>query len=166
MQVQTIILILVSALGGIYDLKFRKIPNWLSLGTILVFLIFNLFNLKVNEILNCIFGFIVGMGLLFIPYLMGGMGAGDVKLLGAIGSIVGFKGVILVFLYSSISGMLMGLAWLILTPGHLKFLITTGQMLPVTDKKQKVPYGIAIFLGTILYITFGKSSFFNIYLWQ
>ena len=157
-MIQTIILLLISILGGIYDWKSRRIPNWLTFGTFCLALLVNIFNLKMNGVLNCIFGFIVGILLLIIPYLMGGMGAGDVKLLGAIGSLVGYKNIILIFFYSAICGSLMGLIWIIFTPGHLKFLITTGQLLPIVDKKQKLPYGIAISMGTILYIILGTKD--------
>ena len=164
--IQTIILLIVSITGGIYDWKARRIPNWLTFGTFLLALIINISHLRLHDFLNCILGFLAGILLLIIPYLMGGMGAGDVKLLGAIGSLVGFKNVVLIFIYSAICGLFLGLIWLIFTPGHLKFLITTGQILPQVDKKQKVPYGIAILLGTILYIVFGRNNLFKLPLWQ
>lgn len=164
--IQTITLLTVSMIGGIYDWKVRKIPNWLTFGTFLLALIINISHLRLHDFLNCIFGFLAGISLLIIPYLMGGMGAGDVKLLGAIGSLVGFKNVVLIFAYSAICGLFLGLIWLFFTPGHLKFLITTGQILPQVDKKQKVPYGIAILLGTILYIAFGANNLFELQLWQ
>lgn len=166
MNFQTIILLLIAITGGIYDLKLRKIPNWLTFGTFFAVLVVNIAKLNPNQILNCVLGFLSGIGILLIPYLMGGMGAGDVKLLGAIGSIVGFKSVILIFVYSAICGSFLGLIWIFSNPGHLKFLITTGQMLPPTDKKQKVPYGIAITLGTILYIIYGQNNLFKIPIWQ
>lgn len=166
MAPQNIIILLISIIGGIYDWKSRRIPNWLTLGTFILVLVFNIISLQLTGILNCLVGFFGGIGLLFIPYILGGMGAGDVKLLGAIGAIVGLKSVVLIFLYSAVSGLFLGLLWIMFTPGHLKFLITTGQILPQVDKKQKVPYGIAIMLGTFLYIIFGENDFFKIPSWQ
>lgn len=163
---QGTIALLIATIGGIYDWRLRRIPNWLTLGSFFLVLLFNIFHLRSEAIINCLLGFLVGILLLFIPYVVGGMGAGDVKLLGAIGSLIGFKDVILVFFYSTTCGLILGLIWLAITPGRLKFLITTGQVLPTVDKKQKVPYGIAICLGTILYIALGKSSFLNLNLWQ
>ena len=156
-SIQTIILLAVSTLGGIYDLKSRRIPNWLTFGTFLLALIINISHLRLHDFLNCVLGFLIGILLLLIPYIMGGMGAGDVKLLGAIGSLVGFKDIVLIFFYSAVCGLFLGLIWIVLRPSHLKFLITTGQILPTVDKKEKVPYGIAILLGTILYISFGNT---------
>lgn len=157
---KAILILLISTVGSFFDWKFRKIPNWLTLGTFLVALLFHLIRLKFGLALHCFLGFIVGILLLIIPYATGGMGAGDVKLLGAIGSIVGVKDIICIFFYSGICGLVLGIIWIIATPGHLKFLITTGKILPPIDKKQKVPYGIAIMLGTILYIILGYKNFF------
>lgn len=163
--IHTTVALLISTIGGIYDLKSRRIPNWLTFGTFGIALIISIFQFKLSAVFNCVLGFFVGILLLIIPYLMGGMGAGDVKLLGAIGALVGWKSVILIFLYSAVSGLVLGLAWIMFTPGHLKFLITTGQILPQVDKKDKVPYGIAIMLGTFLYIIFGENDFFKIPVW-
>ena len=161
------LLLLISILGGLYDLRSRRIPNWLTLGTFLLVLLFNAFYLRAtSETINCLLGFLTGIALLSIPYLTGGMGAGDVKLLGTIGSLVGYKSIILIFVYSAICGLLFAIIWLAFTPKHFRFLITTGQILPTVDKKQKLPYGIAISTGTFLYIMFGINNFFNIPIWQ
>ena len=156
MTIQDTLVILISAIGGIYDLKSRRIPNWLTFGTFIAALAFNIFHFNLSSILNCLLGFLVGILLLIIPYIFGGMGAGDVKLLGAIGSVVGFKNIISIFIYSAICGLFLGLIWIVARPEHLKFLITTGQIFQAIDKKEKVPYGIAILLGTIIYVIFGN----------
>lgn len=161
-MISTFFLILVSLVGAIYDWKKRRIPNWLTFGTFFLMLVINIFHLRLEIVLNCVFGFVLGIALLFIPYLLGLMGAGDVKLLGALGAIVGFKNIVLIFLYTTILGLFLGLFWIIFKPGHLKFLITTGQVLPTVDKQQKFPYGIAIFLGTILYIILGLVTSVNL----
>ena len=167
MTVQNILLLLISLVGSVYDLRFRKIPNWLTFGSFVFALIFSFFKLGLGGVTNCVLGFLVGILLLLIPYLLGGMGAGDVKLLGAIGAFAGFKSVILIFFYSAICGLFLGIIWILFTPGHLKFLIKTGQVLPTVDKKQKIPYGIAIFMGTFTYIMFGTNRIFtNLPLWQ
>ena len=157
MSINEILVLIVSIAGGIYDLKSRRIPNWLTLGTFIIILLYNLIFLKFSGALNCTLGFLVGILILIIPYAMGGMGAGDVKLLGTIGSVVGFKDVISIFFYSAVCGLFLGLIWILCRPKHLKFLITTGHFLPPVEKKEKVPYGVAILLGTILYIMLGNQ---------
>ena len=160
MQAQKIFLVLLIAfIGALYDWKARRIPNWLTFGTLFLALVLNFLDFKLHGLLNSLIGFFTGIALLFIPYALGGMGAGDVKLLGAIGSVVGFKNIISVFIYSAICGLFLGLIWILCKPGHLKFLITTGQAFPTVDKKEKVPYGVAILLGTILYVIFGNNTF-------
>ena len=156
---QSIIILLISIVGSVFDCKYRKIPNWLNFGTVVLVLIYHIVHLNLNGVIHCFLGFIVGISVLFIPYLMGGMGAGDVKLLGAIGSVVGFKKVLWIFFYSGISGLFLGIIWILFSPGHLKFLITTGKILPPVDKKQKLPYGVAILSGVIVYIIIGTDKF-------
>lgn len=166
MTIQTISLVLVTLIGAFYDWKYRRIPNWLTFGTFFLVLIINTFQLNLIGLKNCTLGFFAGIFLLIIFYLLGGMGAGDVKLLGAVGSIIGYKDVLLIFIYSGLGGVLLVFLWILFKPGHLKFLITTGQILPAVDKKEKLPYGIAIMLGTIIYIGFGSGHLFSFHLWQ
>ncbi len=54
-------------------------------------------------------GLFLGVAFLLPVYLIGGMGAGDVKLMGAVGSILGPQGVFIAFLYSAIAGGLYAL---------------------------------------------------------
>ena len=166
MSLETIFLLSIATIGAIYDWKARRIPNWLTLGSLVIIFLLNIFHSGIWGFVNSLLGLLAGLALLFIPYIIGGMGAGDVKLLGTLGAIVGYKRIILIFFYTAISGLVLGIIWLIFNPGRLKFLITTGQILPTVDKNQKIPYGIAILMGTILYIMFGASSLFNLIIWQ
>ncbi|OGI14662.1 MAG: hypothetical protein A3I68_03470 [Candidatus Melainabacteria bacterium RIFCSPLOWO2_02_FULL_35_15] len=163
---ETILLLLIAAIGAIYDWRTRKIPNWLTVYSLPVIFLLNIVHAGLWGFVNSLLGLLAGLALLFIPYIIGGMGAGDVKLLGSLGAIVGYKGAILIFFYTALCGLVLGIIWLIFNPGRLKFLITTGQILPTVDKNQKIPYGIAILMGTILYITFGANNLFNIIIWQ
>ena len=166
MPFEMILLLLIATTGAIYDLKLRKIPNWLTFGGLAIVTLLNVFSLGWYGFTNSLLGFTAGILLLLIPYIAGGMGAGDVKLLGTLGAITGYKGITLIFFYTAISGLIIAIIWLFFNPNRLKFLITTGQILPVVDKKQKIPYGIAILMGTILYITFGTNNLFNLIIWQ
>ena len=166
MSLEIILLLLIAFIGAIYDLRFRRIPNWLTLGSLAIIFLLNIFYLGVYGFVNSSLGLLAGIALLFIPYITGGMGAGDVKLLGTLGALVGYKGIILIFFYTALCGLVFAIIWLAFNPGRIQFLITTGQILPTVDKRQKIPYGIAILLGTILYIMFGTNNLFNIVIWQ
>lgn len=54
-------------------------------------------------------GLLLGTGLLLPVYWIGGMGAGDAKLMGAVGSALGMQGVFTVFLFTALIGGLYAL---------------------------------------------------------
>ena len=58
-------------------------------------------------------GLLLGMGLLMIPFLLGGMGAGDVKLMATIGALKGASFIFQVFLISAIAGGILSLLYLL-----------------------------------------------------
>lgn len=87
-----------------FDGRFRKIPNKLSISLALFGLFYNMITNGLLGFMTCMTGFLVGLSLLFIPFILNGVGAGDVKLLAAIGSIQGVKFVVNTFLYGAIIG--------------------------------------------------------------
>lgn len=79
---------------SIFDIRERRIPNLLVFPAALI-------GLTLNSILHGwvglgsgLKGLVVGFALLFIPYLVGGMKAGDVKFLAAIGTFTGATDVV------------------------------------------------------------------------
>ena len=77
----------------VIDLRTAKIPNWLTLPGILVGLATQAFSGGWIGFVSGLQGLGLGLGLFAILYWLGGMGAGDVKLMGAIGSAIGSSGI-------------------------------------------------------------------------
>jgi len=72
------------------DIEERRIPNKTTLPVILWgFASAGIFS-GFNGILFSLGGFLVGLAVFLIPFSMGGMGAGDVKLMAAVGSLMGW----------------------------------------------------------------------------
>ena len=94
--------VLVSA--AIFDIRVQKIPNLLTYPTMAVGLIYHSFTNGVEGFFFGAGGIGVGIGLFLIPYLIGVMGAGDAKLMGAVGAALGAKGVFYAVLLSAIVG--------------------------------------------------------------
>ncbi|MHB1651924.1 MAG: A24 family peptidase [Desulfitobacteriaceae bacterium] len=109
-----------------------------------------------------LWGTTIGFGLLLLPYLLGGMGAGDVKLLAVIGAFGGARFVLTGFLYGAIIGGIFSAAllarrhvlvatfkrYLLLLP-FLSNLSILGEDMRAA-RQEKFPYGIALCLGTFL----------------
>jgi len=63
----------------------------------------------VTGLWTALFGLLVGFMLLLVPYLLGGMGAGDVKALAALGALLGAETILQVALYMALFGGLMSI---------------------------------------------------------
>lgn len=93
-----------------FDVRFRKIPNWLTGFTMLSGLVFHTFRSGLPGFQQSAAGLFLGLLLLSIPFVMNGMGAGDLKLLAAVGSCTGPAALVHVFLAAAIAGGLLSLA--------------------------------------------------------
>lgn len=92
------------------DIKTRRIPNYLTLGTLLAGLGFQVGSQGWSGLASGLLGMVLGFALLIVLYLMGGMGAGDVKALAALGAWLGPAKTFELFLYMAIIGGLLSLA--------------------------------------------------------
>ncbi|MBE0576194.1 MAG: prepilin peptidase [Desulfuromonadales bacterium] len=81
-----------------------KIPNLLNACLLLAGIALSTLTLGLHGFLMSLAGLALGIGLLILPYLMGGMGAGDVKALGALGALIGPYDLLQVFVYTGLYG--------------------------------------------------------------
>jgi len=110
MELFQIVAIGIAVVATAWDLKTRRIPNFLTFGAALTAVAVHAF---VGGWVGggwAIAGWLVGAAF-FLPFFaLGGMGAGDVKLLAALGAWLGPGPVVWVALFSLIAGGVMGLA--------------------------------------------------------
>lgn len=93
-----------------WDLRTKKLPNWLTVPAFAAGLLFHGivgalaggFGGMGSELLFALGGFATGFGILLVLWLIGGGGAGDVKMMGALGAWLGAKWILWVFLVSTV----------------------------------------------------------------
>lgn len=158
-----IFLAFVLFLAAVFDLRQRRIPNAVTLTAMVTGLIYWSYLNGLDGFLHCVGGLFLGSGFLIFFYLMGGMGAGDVKLMGAVGSLLGPQGVFHAFLYSAIVGGVYALFVLARSKAlkqaagryrqMARCYLGTGQFIYIPPDGGTLPplcYGLAISLGTVL----------------
>ena len=91
-----------------YDWRFRRLPNWLTLGGAAAILAWQFGWGGVPYLLNSLLGGAIAGGVLLIPFLIRAAGAGDVKYLFAGGLLVGFPAVLPMLFISSLTGLVLG----------------------------------------------------------
>jgi prepilin peptidase CpaA len=156
-------------IASIQDVISLRIPNWVTLPGLAVGLSYFSLTRGYEGFLFSLIGALTGLGLLIIPYIIGGTGAGDVKLMGAVGSFLGAQGVFIVFVLSYILGGVYAL-FLLASKGLLfstfkrygKILwcfISTRKLIyippTIAEKALRVRFGVVIALGTGLYLVWG-----------
>ncbi|MGE4133250.1 MAG: A24 family peptidase [Bdellovibrionales bacterium] len=129
------------------DLDHMLLPDVFTLSGIVLGLLGGWLNPE-REFLPALYGTLMGGGFLWaIAYLYfvfrkeEGMGGGDIKLLGWIGAILGWKAIPFVIMVSSIVGSVVGLA--------LAFRAQTGL-------KSVIPFGPYLALAAVLYLFGGE----------
>ncbi len=165
-----ILLILVTVAAG-FDLKSRRIPNWLVLVGLVASLIlqitFNSFN-SFQSFKDWGYGLLVGFGLFLPLYMLRAMGAGDVKLMAMVGAFLGpasalgavlttlIAGGILAIVVALFSGVLLQTIANIrtaLTLGMYKTLTGGGiQLETMPASAGNLPYAVAIAIGTLIHV--------------
>lgn len=175
-----IIALIITTITDVYQ---RRIPNLITYSTIFLsfmtyFYVGGFEGLRFSAS-GLVFGFLV----FFLPYLMGGMGAGDVKLMSAVGSVLGYKMTIVSALIIAICGGILAIGFSIYRRNFKHHLLklflsilylgmhndsTLLKIDNIHQHKEKIPYGVAIASGVFLLFSYliiheKNLPFFQIY---
>jgi prepilin peptidase CpaA len=156
-----------------HDVRYRRVPNTVVLGGTLAGLALAGMPGGVGA-LNALGGMAAGFAVLLPLYLMRVTGAGDVKLMAAVGALAGWPAIVGIALASFIAGGVLSLALALrlrVLPGVLRNLRTAavvtvtelasgrlpdGSGFPVTSAR--MPYAIAIAAGAAAYCLLAASG--------
>jgi prepilin peptidase CpaA len=151
------------------DVRSRRIPNLLTLPGLVAGLLWWAAEAGWAGLWTGVLGALTGAGLLFLPFALGGLGAGDVKLLALVGAFGGPSLAVQAFLAAALFGGV-GSAVLLWRAGRLAATLRTilwdclalvapaFPFLPLPtrpvgeerrDALATLPYGVAIALGTV-----------------
>ena len=146
-----------------YDVRYRRIPNTFVLATLATGLAVNAFDNGLSGAVASLGGCVLAFMLMFMLHVFGAMGAGDVKLFAAIGSVVGSSLVLPTFFVVVLTGGVLAVvtalrARAVLETAHRVLQIFIG-FLPgwqvprfaiPADRRQTIPYGVAITFGSLI----------------
>lgn len=162
--VVTVILIVAAVIDG-FELK---VPNKITFPLIITGWVYSTYAFGWAGLGWSLCGTICGLGLLFPAYAIGGMGAGDVKLLAGVGAWVHFTHTLYAFCVSAVVGAVLAIAMVLISRKWTKhvnqFVSIFNEIVTVRDPSRLseiaagrkssmmlLPYGIPIAIGTIVY---------------
>jgi prepilin peptidase CpaA len=164
------VVLCASLAGAVSDIGTRRVPNWLTGPVLLGGLLYATWVGGAAGLADAASACV----LLGLPYVLlfvfAGGGAGDAKLMGALGAWLGVRNAAVVLVAVAFAGILLSVGsalakrrltsvlvnlWRILHAAAL-FVFLRGRieqsrdLLPATEDMQKVPYAVAIFLGVCM----------------
>lgn len=163
--------LLVLAAGT--DLRSRRIPNWLTLALVVSGIAQSFTPLAVATPGQSLIGLLVGFALPLMLYALGGLGAGDVKLLAGVGTWVGawplimivaaaaVLGLVIVLVQCAYHGRLIALlqnTWalvmsmLLVNRLGVTHVIETGKSRRTLDRQ--LPYAVPVLMATVAVLAF------------
>ncbi len=162
------------------DLKEQRIPNRLVFPVMFLALLWHGLQDGFEGLAFFALGWLAGVLVFIFPFIIGAMGAGDVKLMAALGALMGWRFILVTAVYASIAGLFIALYIIIrkknwLTkpisylPHNLSVLLAKILLMKAQDnraetnldnasvntKKEKtmIPYGLSIAIGVFIVLT-------------
>ncbi len=168
---RAVLAILVIA-AGIYDFRFRRIPNWLNMSGLAFGFGLNVYLGGLGGLRAATLGMVLAVAVYLPLYLVRGMGAGDVKLMAAVGAIAGPQHWFVIFVATALSGGLIGLSVVVLKRRLGETVLNLGALIgelahfrspAATETKLDVrsnhglrlPHGVAIAAGSLVFVLWG-----------
>jgi prepilin peptidase CpaA len=148
-----IILLILLVISLYTDIKDRKIYNKHTFSVLFIAIITSLMFEGFAGFKNSIYGAGIGFMIMLIPYMLGGMGAGDVKLFMAIGSLKGVDFIIQSSIITFIVGGVIAALVITINKNWKETLINIKSLFifkETLNNSYTYPYGIAICIGTVI----------------
>ena len=164
-------LLLALVLGAaVYDVLYRRIPNWLNVLGALAGIALNTFLYQgLPGLVFSLKGLFLAFAIYAALYALHAMGAGDVKLMAAVGAIVGWENWFGIFLVTAVIGGIMSLILIASRRRFKKTLFNVGfilsemksgrpaylsnEELDVKSKKALgLPHGAVIAVGSLFFL--------------
>lgn len=157
----------VALVACVTDLRSRRIPNVLTFGAATAGLLFHVFAPMGEGPATALLGWLLGVAIFFVPFALGGLGGGDVKLLGALGAWLGPSAIFWAALYTGVAGGVMAIitalasgyfrkalsnVYLLLAHWRVAGIRALPQLTLDTAEGPKLAYAIPIFTGTMVAI--------------
>jgi prepilin peptidase CpaA len=154
----------VAVVAGILDLRFRRIPNWLTVSGFAAGIVVNTVLFRWPGLKAALLGAALGLGLLLPFVLIRSLGAGDFKLAGALGACVGLRPLLAILFVTVLVAGVMALA-VVIYKGRLAQTLRNivhilaalfSLHLPASEvsldnpKSTKIPYGVAMSAAVLL----------------
>ncbi len=166
-----IFLSVVLIIAAFIDMRTYKIPNLLTYPAMLMAVVYHTVTNGVSGLIFSSLGLIVGIGLFSIPFFIGIMGAGDAKLMGTVGAVLGLRGVLNASLFTAVAGGVFALILLLSYYRDFRFITRAVENIQASltakclirvppvenERKPRLYYGVAIASGT-LYTMWWKVS--------
>jgi prepilin peptidase CpaA len=147
------------------DLHQRRIPNLLTFGGALAAFAFHLTTGGLSGLGQSMLGWALGAAVFFLPFALGGLGGGDIKLLAALGAWLGPMPVLWLSMYTGVAGAVMAVAvslrhgylrqafrniHLLLTHWRISGLGPVEEITLAGSRGLKLAYALPILVGTAL----------------
>jgi prepilin peptidase CpaA len=169
-QKVVMVLLILLLTAAVFDVLYRRIPNWLTVsGVVLALAINTVIGTPEAGVVFSLVGLAVAFGIYSGLYSLRAMGAGDVKLMAAVGALVGWERWFGIFLVTAVLGALMAIILVLAKKRLKKTLFNVGfilsemksgrpaylrnEELDVKNKKALgLPHGAVIAVGTVFYL--------------
>jgi len=156
--------VIVALLGAWFDVISRRIPNRLTYPAIIAALLVRLGFLGWHGLLEGFLGLLLCGGVFFLLFVIHAMGGGDVKLMAAVGSWVGYHNAGLALIVCALAGGLIALGYVIVLKRYrttlsnitslVRFHASSGlrenpELNLSSANAVRMPYGVAIAAGAV-----------------
>lgn len=148
------------AMASAWDVMERRVPNRLNVALLIAGLTFSVVDAGLAGLAQGVVGLACGLGLLVLPFARGWVGAGDVKLLGAVGAWLGPEGTLYCALAGAVLGGVLALVYLLKADANHRRVVFTNLRLSLYVRsvpeleprpaRLSPPYAVALSAGAVI----------------